>query len=376
MATHSAIEWTDTTWSPVIGCDRVSPGCDSCYAITTARIRSHNPNPKIAAAFAGTAHRTADRLDWTGNLNLLENRLTKPLTWPKPAKIFVNSVSDIFHQGVPEEFIAKIWAIMALTPRHTYQILTKRHARMRAVLTDTCRCGSEHAPGTHFRSAMAWAVSENNPDRIPGLPDDAEQRVTQAAWPLPNVWIGVSAENQQWAGTRVPALLQTPAAVRFVSCEPLIGAVDLTRWLRPVPDCGYVDPDDGTCGHPDAFTPECHRWADCPVRGRSTQWHGLDWVIAGGESGHGARPMHPQWARALRDECEVAGVPFFFKQWGAWAPSGYLVIRSRPEARSVLVGDPVDGHGHRVEMRLVGKRAAGRELDGATHDVFPERSGH
>ncbi|CAM5678444.1 hypothetical protein SANTM175S_02370 [Streptomyces antimycoticus] len=229
MATHSAIEWTDTTWSPVIGCDRVSPGCDSCYAITTARIRSHNPNPKIAAAFAGTAHRTADRLDWTGNLNLLENRLTKPLTWPKPAKIFVNSVSDIFHQGVPEEFIAKIWAIMALTPRHTYQILTKRHARMRAVLTDTCRCGSEHAPGTHFRSAMAWAVSENNPDRIPGLPDDAEQRVTQAAWPLPNVWIGVSAENQQWAGTRVPALLQTPAAVRFV-----IGLHRTDRLHRPV----------------------------------------------------------------------------------------------------------------------------------------------
>jgi hypothetical protein len=183
---------------------------------------------------------------------------------------------------------------------------------MRSLLTDECRCGNGHLAGVHLRSAMAWAVSRANPDRPAGLPDDAERIVYGAPWPLPNLWLGVSVEDQQRADLRIPALLETPATVRFLSCEPLLGPVDLwgrlehgshrpklTYWL------------DGRPGWGPEETSETGLVLQSPVRGPR-----IDWVIVGGESGPGARPMDIAWARTLRDQCAHSGVPFLFKQAG------------------------------------------------------------
>ncbi|MFF0009524.1 phage Gp37/Gp68 family protein [Streptomyces tibetensis] len=376
MATNTSIEWADKTWSPIIGCDRVSPGCDSCYAISTARIRESNPHPAIAAAFAGTTQRTDAGIDWSGRINLLNDRLTEPLRWKKPRKVFVNSLSDLFHKNVPDEFIAKVFAVMALTPQHTYQVLTKRHARMRSILSDVCRCGNGHTPGVHFRSAMAWAASRANPDRIPGLPDDAEQRVWNTPWPLPGVWLGVSVENQHWANVRVPALIATPAAIRWISAEPLLGPVDLYGDLRNDVyrcPCGAWERD----GNVHTLCADCGKpWRHKPGDAR------IDWVVAGGESGPKARPMHPDWARSLREQCATAAVPFLFKQHGTWSPN--QPDRGGDPKRDVaLLNDgTVHQPGHlparpelegkqMVPMYRVGKKAAGRELDGRTHDQFP-----
>lgn len=376
MATNTSIEWADKTWSPIIGCDRVSPGCDSCYAITTARIREHNPHRAIAAAFAGTTHRTTERLDWTGKLNLLENRLTQPLTWRKPAKVFVNSLSDLFHKAVPDDFIAKVFAVMALTPQHTYQILTKRHGRMRSLLSDP--------------------KFEERVDRqlltVPAFSDQKLIRrswpLPKPGWPLPNVWLGVSVEDQKRADLRIPALLDTPAAVRFLSCEPLLGPVDLdgpivpgrgrpklTYWLtgRPTPGPERIT-STGLTMHSPAI-----------VTGPR-----IDWVITGAESGHGARPAHPDWFRTIRDQCAAAGVAYLHKQNGEWAERAALTGDQRATAsiwneKRVTYVHPADGrtqshgdwdmHDHLEGwacVQRVGKKAAGRELDGRTWDEFPE----
>lgn len=358
MATDTSIEWADKTWSPIIGCDRVSPGCDACYAINTARIRESNPHPAIAAAFAGTTQRTDNGIDWSGRVNLLDNRLTEPLRWKKPRKVFVNSLSDLFHKAVPTKFIAKVFAVMALTPQHTYQVLTKRHGRMRSLLNET---------------AFVDAVRE----QMYAL--DAYATLARGAlstWPLPGVWLGVSVEDQKRADLRIPALVDTPAAVRFLSCEPLLGPVDLTAWM-PTGHASW------RCQGPD-----CRRFYSgplqqhCPDCGREGYWTGshtgngrpngqpIGWVIAGGESGRGARPMSPDWARSIRDQAQAAGVPYLFKQWGEYAPTGYMAIGAR-EKGCVFVGDPIDDLGHRWEMRRLGKKAAGRELDGRTWDQFP-----
>jgi protein gp37 len=396
MATDTKIEWADKTWSPIIGCDRVSPGCHGCYAISQARIRTFNPHPKISQAFAGTVDVIDGRVDWTGQVNQLEDRLTQPLTWRKPAKIFVNSLSDLFHKNVDHDFIVKVFATMALTPQHTYQLLTKRHARMRTVLTDNCTCGNGHLPGFHFRSAMAWAVSKANPDRIPGVPDDAEQRINATAWPLPNLHLGVSVEDQHWADIRIPALLDTPAAVRWISAEPLLGPIRLSASWIPIPaDFRTV------------------QLADILGIARPER---LDWVVAGGESGPKARPAHPDWFRSLRDQCAAADVRFLFKQWGEWGPAPFIVRVCDPEtgwqgtdeelaaakvdseargATHVHTGNWYDEDGERryhlheighkpwslervglpegtAAIRRWGKKRAGRELDGRTHDAFPE----
>ncbi|MEU8469525.1 phage Gp37/Gp68 family protein [Streptomyces sp. NPDC029006] len=388
MADTTTIEWTDTTWNVVTGCEKVSPGCDHCYAETFAERWRGTPGHHFETGF---------------DITLRPKRLDIPLHWRQPRKVFVNSMSDLFHKDIPDEYIARTFAVMALTPQHTYQLLTKRHGRMRAVLTDDCRCGNGHVPGVHFRSAMAWAVSKANPNRIPGVPDDAEQQVWNAPWPLPNVWLGVSVEDQKRADLRIPALIDTPAAVRFLSCEPLLGPVWFSDYIwQPCPCC------DGE-GHDEA----CARCADGHCEdGHIRQLH---WVIAGGESGHKARAMHPDWARSLRDQCTQDHVPFFFKQWGEWGPAPFQVrvcgpdvgwqgtedelaaAKADSEARGathVHTGNWYDEDGERrywlheighkpwslervglpegtAAIRRWGKKAAGRELDGRTHDAFP-----
>ncbi|MFI1194040.1 DUF5131 family protein [Micromonospora sp. NPDC020750] len=262
----TSIEWADKTWNPLLGCERVSSGCDGCYAITTATIRAGNPHPKVAAAFAGLTERRDGRLDWTGRINLLDDRLTQPLGWKKPQRIFVNSQSDLFHKAVPDYFIAKVFAVMSVASQHTFQLLTKRHGRMRSLLSSP---------------AFQRLVADTAPLYAAGNPDLAQDNVL-SVWPLPNVHLGVSVEDQKAANLRIPALIDTPAAVRWLSCEPLLGPVDLDRTDK-----------------------------DALVDG------GISWVVVGGESGPKARPMHPDWARSLRDQCIASEVPFFFKQTGS-----------------------------------------------------------
>lgn len=287
------IQWTEQTLNPTTGCDKISPGCLNCYALSMAK--------RLKGMGQAKYQNDGDpRTSGPGfGITMHPDTLSEPLRWKKPRVVFVNSMSDLFHGGVTKEFLSQFFAVMALTPEHTYQILTKRHARMRSVLTDRCTCGNGHLPGVHFRSAMAWAVSKANPDRIAGVPDDAEQLVWNAPWPLPNVHLGVSVENQKWADIRIKALMQTPAAVRFLSCEPLIGPVRLTRAHAYCPTHDFSS---GFCSGPcpDLILP--------------------DWVIVGGESGPGARPFDPQWAADLIDDARLAGAAPFVKQLGSvWA---------------------------------------------------------
>ncbi|TXH16443.1 MAG: phage Gp37/Gp68 family protein [Mycobacterium sp.] len=344
MSARTSIEWTESTWNPVTGCTQVSPGCDHCYAKTIAeRFRG---GPAYPQGF---------------DVTLRPHKLGEPLRWRRPRRIFVNSMSDLFHDDVPDDYIARVWAVMALAPRHTFQVLTKRHGRMRSLLGG-CQHGGIHQPGIDFRSAMSWAVSKANPARIPGVPDDAARRVYyDTPWPLPNVWLGVSTENQQWADIRIPAILDTPAAVRWISAEPLLGPIEFDPDWLPVAcrDCN------------------CDSGCNPPSRGQC-----LDWVVVGGESGHGARPMHPDWARSLRDQCTAAGVPFLFKQWGEWAPERglnhsegngrrlhYPRTYLRPDGTTAVIGD---GGGPGACLERVGKKAAGRQLDGETWNQYPE----
>lgn len=200
--------------------------------------------------------------------------LTEPLRWKKPRKVFVNSMSDLFHARVPREFLARVFAVMAATPQHSYQVLTKRPERAARILTDLCRCGAGHPPGEHFRSSMEWAATSHSPTYVPGLKHGLYHR---SGWPLPNVWIGTSIESDGYT-RRLDALRKTPAAIRFVSAEPLLG---------PLPSADFT---------------------------------GISWVIIGGESGPGARPFDPQWAADLIDQSRQAGAAPFVKQLGSvWA---------------------------------------------------------
>lgn len=333
MSDKSAIEWTEATWNPLVGCTKVSSGCDHCYAET------------LVNRFAGHHKAFPNRFDVVTIRD--ERTLTQPLRWARPRKVFVNSLSDLFHADVPTEFVARVFAVMALAPQHTFQLLTKRHGRMRSVLTSV-----------GFAERVWWeagklALTRNRAGKLatrPGL--DSSQVGT---WPLPNVWLGVSVEDQHWADVRIPVLLKTPAAVRWLSCEPLLGPVDLRAWLPGQPtdkDQASLAASIRAAGLPD-FTGDS--WL------RLFTGTGIDWVVTGGESGPGARAMHPSWARDLRDQCEHAGIAFLHKQNGAYLPD--------PDGTERAVD--TEGREYPGRLRRAGKKAAGRQLDGRTHDAYP-----
>lgn len=500
MADKSNIEWTDATWNPIVGCSIKSPGCANCYAMPMAkRIEAMGGAPQ----YRGLTKTVKGKAVFTGKVaRAPDHILTQPLRWKRGRRIFVNSMGDLFHENVPDEWIDKVFAVMALAPQHTMQVLTKRSARMRAYMNDPhtpyrvakamdgVLVDLDHDPverwaaipgyagyeaSTHgaIRSSsgplatginplhereqvtlwnggasrtwfvhalvlmahrglppeghearhrngdrndnrlanLLWGTrSENQADKVRHGSIGGPQKLTleqvssirearaaggvtqhdiadqygisrslvsmiesgsvwpyPISWPLKSVWLGVSTERQQEADERIPDLLATPAAVRFISAEPLLGPLDIARYLHDS-DCRLFNESVCTCSAPREVS--------------------LDWVILGGESGPGARPMHPDWARSLRDQCAAAGVPFFFKQWGEWVPQvggvdGWT-IDDNPEISRFdhrdwdgdRYGDPYrpmwcDDRDDDTVSR-VGKKRAGRLLDGVEHNGMPE----
>jgi protein gp37 len=343
MSDNTGIEWCDATWNPITGCTEVSPGCDHCYAKTFAERWRGTPGHYFENGF---------------NVQLRPEKLDQPLRWRKPRRIFVNSMSDLFHDDVPDEYIARAFAVMAYSYWHTFQILTKRHGRMRSLLSS--------AKFVDLFDREFCKIPDWN-DRYPDLDFvPAGHNAHLMDGPLTNVWGGVSAEDQKRANFRIPALIDTPLAVRFVSAEPLLGPIDLAPgWLSPPVSL----PGPSTTADRAALAQFCRDQA-----AKAGGWQPfIDWVIVGGESGHGARPMHPDWARSLRDQCQQAGVAFLFKQWGEFAP-GIQDYGSRKGLvrRSWYPGELGDTTGNYEIVSRVGKKAAGRVLDGRTWDQYPE----
>lgn len=365
MADGTHIQWTDATWAPITGCSVVSPGCTNCYAMKLAGTRlAHHPSR------AGLTRNSKAGPVWTGEVRFNEEWLTQPLKWKRPRKIFVCAHGDLFHESVPDEWIDRVFAVMALAPQHTFQVLTKRARRMHIYLNDPrtkARIGE-----IVFVNLMRWNGLK------PPLRAEDWRHDARRPWPLPNAWLGVSAEDQARAEERVPWLLDTPAAVRWLSAEPLLGPIDFDKFC---PSGGPLR------GDPFPLTGRmiyaAARGFDDSINACAGYTGKLNWIVVGGESGPGARPMHPDWARSIRDQCEAAGVAFFFKQWGEWA-----VDRLRPgvdlggdmradRVRHVCRDRENDGHFRKGDrhMRRVGKALAGRLLDGREHKDMPGGTG-
>lgn len=286
MSDKTGIEWTDATWNPIRGCSRVSEGCRNCYAEKVAN-RFKGPGQPYEGLIARGGQ-------WSGQITVAEHLMDWPLRKRKPMRIFVNSMSDLFHENVPFDMVHRIMMQMDFANHHTYQVLTKRPARM--------------------LEFFDWWGTE------------AKRRF---AAEMPHIWLGVSVEDQATADERIPLLLQTPSAVRWISAEPLLGPIDFSgRWVP------YENP-------------AIHE----------NMLERLDWVVVGGESGKNARPMQLNWARTLRDQCQSAGVPFFFKQWGEWLPDNQNPAISGPSGASQAI--------------RVGKKQAGRLLDGREWNEYP-----
>lgn len=372
MADRSNVEWTDATWTPIrakhkvtgkVGwhCTHATPGCVRCYA--------EGMNKRLGTGLPFKPGH-ADDIE----LFLDEQMLLAPLRWKKPRMIFVCSMTDLFADFVPDEWIDRVFAIMALTPHHTYQVLTKRSARMRAYLNDP------DTPRRVFELACEMALDMDlkvillvHPSQEMHAPPGP--RVRLWVWPLPNVWLGVSAEDQRRADERIPDLLATPAAIRFVSAEPLLGPIDFSQFLWPVR--GWWKGPHSSYAEAKAAGAECGQKRQALV---GAWCRFVDWMIVGGESGRAARPMHPDWARRIRDQCAAAGAAFFFKQWGEWAPSTPELAYANPRSGwRCLAGHPHVAKAHELYpengaafIEHMGKKRAGRLLDGVQHDAMPE----
>ena len=395
MATRSSIEWTEATWNPVTGCTRVSPGCDNCYAVGMSRRLAAMGQAKYEGLInPGKEH-------FNGVVKLHEAALEIPLKRKKPTMYFVNSMSDLFHKDVPDQFINGVFAVMAMCPQHTFQVLTKRPKRAALYMAAVqAEIDSDDADGSisFIRSKIAHAfryVSKelcgdpfwmNAPLLLWDNSDAPAECERTPGWPLPNVWLGTSVEDQKAANARIPHLLRCPAHVRFLSCEPLLGPVRLDQ--IPTGDRGVTV--NALTGVPYDWDYEQYMPDDADV-GRT-----INWIIAGGESGTKARPMHPDWARLLRDQCRAAGVPFFFKQWGRFipedqiwlnhnspGPTGYRYWGAKTIAMKIDTMGGMEhlfntGRLHQFEDSTfaipVGKKVAGRMLDRREWNEYPERT--
>lgn len=305
---QTKIEWADKVWNPVTGCTKVSQGCKNCYAEREWKRLSANYKTPI---YFG---REFTDVQWHTQM------LQKPIQWKKPARIFVNSMSDLFHEKIPKSFIDKVYAVMALCPQHTFQILTKRPERMRDYLSEIILIENRR----HDIASAAIRL---------GHVDDADALYNYLKTPLPNVWLGVSVEDYNTVNERIPILLDTHAAIRWVSAEPLLGEIDLTPYITQ--NFQY-----------------------------DTQ---LDWVVVGGETGKYARITHADWVRSLRNQCFGAGVAFNFKQWGEWLPHGQFTQGFETPDKSKLKPECINP----IAMKI-GKSKAGRLVDGQLFDNYPK----
>jgi len=326
MAEHSSIEWTDATWNPITGCSVVSPGCTNCYAMKLAGTRLRNHPSR-----AGLTRDTKAGPVWTGEVRFNAEWLTQPLQWRRPRNIFVCAHADLFHPEVPDVVIDQVFAVMALAHWHIFQVLTKRGARMRAYLS----AARAHPVGLTAMDLTFRSMAANPKSQVGAGVMLQGDICHLKVWPLPNVWLGVSVEDQQRADERRDDLASLAAAgwTTFVSYEPALGAMD---------------------------------W---------TGWEFLSWLISGGESG--PRPSHPDWHRAARDFCAARGIAYLFKQWGSFAPEGLNRERWLWRPNGTCYPDPLpegigrhSKDGFSVSYR-VGKARAGRLLDGRTHDAMP-----
>jgi len=296
--------WWDKSWNPILGCTKCSPACDNCYA---ERTHTQRHRAKLAGVDMPLCYAKP-----FGEVSWFADRLEQPLHWRKPQRIFVGNMTDIFHPDVKQNWLNLIFHVMAHSPQHTFMLCTKRPDRMEQYINGV------------INSGMTW-------------------REGLTGRPLPNVWIGTTIWDQPSADERIPILLRTPAAKHYVSYEPALGPVDGRKYMRPRQQFF------------NAIADVCANILGEPVPSVDAGEPGLDWVICGGENGPGARPMHPDWPRSLRDQCQAAGVPFFFKQWGEWAENGR----------------PSDTWDDELMMYRVGSRRAGRVLDGRTWEEVP-----
>lgn len=365
------IEWADATINPVVGCSHCSPGCDNCYAERFAARLARNP--KTAGKYKGVVDENGK---WTGKINSNFSEKMYPHRVPgKRKKVFVGSMTDIFHPNYPadnrDEIFASILADHIFTNGHghTFIILTKRPQAMAkyfAASPDTLlrrwgRAGNGWiiVGDGDSETFEEYADGQTIPQKMTSPRDNLRQ---DYLWPLPNVWLGVTVCNQAEADAKIPLLLQTPATVRFVSVEPCLGPVDLGHLSWNIID---------STAEKNALTGKTWIQGNCGESSQTLQGNRLDWVICGGETGPGARPMHPDWVRSLRDQCQGARVPFFFKSWGEW------VTENQSPEDIVLPGHSTIPHGwqgrkYEESVYRVGKRRAGRLLDGVEHNEFPE----
>jgi len=317
MADGSHIEWTDATWNPITGCSLESPGCTNCYAMRLAgtRLSDHPSRANLTREVNGNHI-------WTGEVRFNEYWLYQPIRWSKPRMIFVCAHGDLFHENVPLEWIVSVFAVMIAAPQHTYQVLTKRSSRMREVVQ------------------YLYETEEGSDALCEAIESFAPETDLDFTVPPKHIWMGVSAEDQTRWDERVANLRETPAAVRWVSAEPLLGLIRDDQGLQ-----------------------------------------GIDWIVTGGESSPRARPMHPDWARILRDQCAAADVPHLFKQWGEWMPIDY--IDGWADDFDYRFGD---GSGRTLgqvkpcadltddeRYARIGKKSAGRLLDGIEHNGYPRQ---
>ena len=395
MGDRTPIEWTDATWTPIrarrrdhaggpvthVGwhCEKVSAGCDNCYA--------QGINLRLGTKLPFKPGHLAPRGEVEALLD--ERMLTAPLRWRRPRRIFVNSMTDTFGPFVTDDMLDRMFAVMALCPQHTFQVLTKRPARMREYMSR--RDDRERHPAMRYAALLAMTCQWNTP------------ALDLRLWPLPNVWLGTSIEDQPTADARIPHLLATPAAIRFASAEPLLGRLDLTR-VGTIDSVRSAFPDlvQRLARHMHPHTVNGVQIEAVGSRFQATTYYQtpdhmggfevgsryyprLDWVIVGGESGPGARPMHQDWARSVRDQCVAAGVAFHFKQWGEWELSLDRDLNDpdwrcdysnnyvdRGKSRWLNLAGGCGFHGDRFcVMRRVGKKAAGRLLDGREWNEVP-----
>lgn len=352
---RTKIEWTDRTWNPVRGCSITSEGCRNCYAMKQAHRFSGE-----GKAYEGLTKLGSKGPVWTGDIRIAPSVLDAPLRWRKPCRIFANSMGDLFHPAIDDQTLLVLFSVMASAVAlngHTIQVLTKQAERMHS-----------------FVSRLRWIIGMSPLDiqgrkhllvKVPVFEEHLPETLEHGGTLLDEVgcpegiWLGVSTENQAAADDRIPPLLKTPAVVRWISAEPLLGPINLREMA-----------------HADDFHLDA---LDTPDPG-----YKLNWVVVGGESGPGARPMHPDWVRSIRDQCVDAGTPFLFKQWGAWTPyqgkpqisfsseMPLSPVRTAWPDGSIGPGFVDDNGGCGVSISRVGKKLAGRVLDGITWDQYPE----